>query len=82
MPASFLALGFLVTLLLWLRHEPRLLGYGEVTAMHLWPVRWFPFALTGVLNPFVTDATTCPHYVNLLWKNASLVLAPLSWPLF
>ncbi|MHB1638352.1 MAG: hypothetical protein ACYCUD_00755 [Candidatus Dormibacteria bacterium] len=81
MPASFLAISFLVTLPLWLGHEPRLLGYSEDTAMHLWFLRWFPFALAHGLNPFVTDATTYPHSVNLLWNNANLVLAFLSWPL-
>ena len=81
MPASFLAISFLVTLPLWLGHEPRLLGYGEDTAMHLWFLRWFPFALTHGRNLFVTDATTYPHAVNLLWNNANLVLAFLSWPL-
>ena len=78
MPASFLAVSFLVTLPLWLGHEPRLLGYSEDTTMHLWFLRWFPFALTHGRNLFVTDATTDPHSVNLLRNNANLILPLLS----
>lgn len=81
MPVSFLAIGFLVTLPIWLSREPRLVGYGADTAMHLWFLRWFPFALTHGLNPFVTNLATYPHPVNLLWNNADLALALLSWPL-
>ncbi|HUY54643.1 MAG TPA: hypothetical protein VMV23_05750, partial [Candidatus Nanopelagicaceae bacterium] len=81
MPVSFLAIGFLATLPTWLSRQPRLVGYGSDTAMHLWFLRWFPFALTHGLNPFVTNLATYPHSVNLLWNNANLVLAFLSWPL-
>jgi len=81
MPASFLAISFLATLPIWLSRAPRLVGYGSDTAMHLWFLRWFPFALTHGLNPFVTNLATYPHSVNLLWNNANLVLAFLSWPL-
>lgn len=81
MPLSFLALGFLLTLPLWIGRQPRLLGYGSDTAMHLWFLEWFPYAITHGISPFLTNAATFPHQVNLLWNNADLVLALLAWPL-
>jgi hypothetical protein len=44
MPASFLVLSLLLMLPLWLSGQPRLLGYGADSAMHLWFFEWFPFA--------------------------------------
>jgi hypothetical protein len=81
MPASFLVLSLLLMLPLWLSGQPRLLGYGADSAMHLWFFEWFPFAITHGLNPFVTSLATSPQQVNLLWNNADLPLALLAWPL-
>lgn len=81
MPATFLGLSFLLTLPLWLSRQPRLLGYGSDTAMHLWFFEWFPYAISHGIDPFVTNIATFPQQANLLWNNADLILALLSWPI-
>ena len=81
MPATFLGLSFLLTLPLWLNRQPRLLGYGSDTAMHLWFFEWFPYAISHGINPFVTNIATFPQQANLLWNNADLILALASWPI-
>jgi hypothetical protein len=82
MPISYLLVALLLTLPLWLGRQPRLLGYGADTAMHLWFLNWFPHAISHGLNPFQTSIATYPGTVSLLWNNADLVLALLAWPLF
>jgi hypothetical protein len=82
MPISYLLVALLLTLPLWLGRQPRLLGYGADTAMHLWFLNWFPYAISHGLNPFQTSIATHPSTVSLLWNNADLVLAILAWPLF
>ena len=42
MPMSYLLAALLLTLPLWLGSQPRLLGYGADSAMHLWFLNWFP----------------------------------------
>ncbi len=82
MPISYLLAALLLTLPLWLGSQPRLLGYGADSAMHLWFLNWFPYAISHGLNPFQTSIATHPSTVSLLWNNADLVLAFLAWPLF
>ncbi len=82
MPLSYLLAAFLLTLPLWLGSQPLLLGYGADSAMHLWFLNWFPYAISHGLNPFQTSIATHPSTVSLLWNNADLVLALLAWPLF
>ncbi|MGC8474426.1 MAG: hypothetical protein ACP5PW_08500, partial [Candidatus Dormibacteria bacterium] len=82
MPLSYLLAALLLTLPLWLGGQPRLLGYGADSAMHLWFLNWFPYAISHGLNPFQTSIATHPSTVSLLWNNADLVLAFLAWPLF
>jgi hypothetical protein len=82
MPVSYLLVALLLTLPLWLGRQPRLLGYGADTAMHLWFLNWFPYAISHGLNPFQTSIATHPSTVSLLWNNADLVLALLAWPVF
>ncbi|MDA8394157.1 MAG: hypothetical protein M0T72_02765 [Candidatus Dormibacteraeota bacterium] len=82
MPLSYLLAALLLTLPLWLGRQPRLLGYGADTAMHLWFLNWFPYAIGHGLNPFQTSIATHPSTVSLLWNNADLALALLAWPLF
>ncbi len=81
MPVSFLAVSFLLALPLWTSARPRLLGYGADSAMHLWFLDWYAYALGHGLNPFITSAATVPHPTNLLWNNADPVLAIFAWPL-
>ena len=82
MPIGYLVVALLLTLPLWLAPQPRLLGYGADTAMHLWFLNWFPYAISHGISPFQTTIATHPASVSLLWNNADLVLALLTWPLF
>ncbi len=82
MPLSFLMVALLLTSPLWLSPQPRLLGFNADTAMHLWFLNWFPYAISHGISPFQTTMATHPASVSLLWNNADLVLALLSWPLF
>ncbi len=82
MSLSYLLAALLLTLPLWLGSQPRLLGYGADTAMHLWFLNWFPHAISHGLNPFQTSIATHPSTVSLLWNNADLALALLAWPVF
>lgn len=49
----------------------------------IWSFGWWPHAILGGENPFVTHAVWFPTGVNLTWTNAvpalSLLFSPLTW---
>jgi hypothetical protein len=51
-------------------------------ALFMWFLKWWPYALTHGLNPFVTDYVWAPEKVNLLWSTSipgpALALAPVT----
>jgi Tfp pilus assembly protein PilF len=47
----------------------------------LWFFRWWPYAITHRLNPFVCYMLWGPFPKNLTWANGTPVLAILLWPI-
>ena len=46
----------------------------------LWALKWWPYAISHGLNPFVTDKWWAPFGVNLTWTTSSPSIALLTWP--
>ena len=43
---------------------------------HMWWLRWIPFAISHLQNPFFTDYIGYPQGVNVMWSNANVVALP------
>ncbi|HEX9036900.1 MAG TPA: hypothetical protein VF808_07895 [Ktedonobacterales bacterium] len=46
----------------------------------LWYLRWWPYALTHGLNPFITNKIWSAHGYNVMWEISIPALALLAWP--
>jgi hypothetical protein len=46
----------------------------------LWYLRWWPYALTHGLNPFVTHEIWHAYGYNTMWQISTPALALLAWP--
>jgi hypothetical protein len=56
------------------------LPIGGDTAFFLWSFKWWPYAITHGLNPFMTDAFFAPYGQNLAWTGSVPSIAILFWP--
>jgi hypothetical protein len=58
------------------------LGIGMDPVSFIWFLRWWPFAVSHGLNPFVTNYIWFPHGFNLTWATSvpfpALAMAPVS----
>ena len=55
-------------------------GYGQDPAFFMWCFRWFPFALSHGLDPFVTHYLDYPGGMNLLASTSAPLLSLVLWP--
>ena len=46
----------------------------------IWALKWWPYAISRGLNPFITDKWWAPFGVNLTWTTSSPSIALLTWP--
>ena len=46
----------------------------------LWYLRWWPYALTHGLNPFITFEQFHAHGYNVTWEISTPAIALLAWP--
>lgn len=46
----------------------------------LWYLRWWPYALTHGLNPFITDKLWSLYGINVTWEISIPAIALLAWP--
>lgn len=61
------------------RHS--VLGDGVDPTLFIWFLRWWPFAITHGLNPFVSHIIWAPSGVNITWTTSVPSLAILAWPI-
>jgi hypothetical protein len=54
-------------------------NYADVE-QSLWYLKWWPYALTHHLNPFLMDKMWVPYGYNLAWQTALLGPSLLLWP--
>ncbi|MGC8503144.1 hypothetical protein, partial [Desulfurella sp.] len=53
---------------------------GDV-AFYLWSLKWWPYAISHGLNPFLTKAFWAPFGQNLAWTTSCPSIAILMWPI-
>ena len=46
----------------------------------LWYLRWWPYAITHGVNPFITFAQFHAHGYNVTWEISTPAIALLAWP--
>jgi len=49
--------------------------------LFIWFLKWWPFALTHGLNPFLTDYLWAPTGINLAWMTPVPGASLLAWPI-
>ncbi len=59
----------------------RLIGATKDPLQWIWFFKWFPYALTHGLNPFISPAIWAPRGLNLTWTTCTPALAILCWPI-
>ncbi|MEM3886805.1 MAG: hypothetical protein QXO82_07070 [Candidatus Methanomethylicia archaeon] len=50
-------------------------------AFYLWALKWWPYAISHGLNPFLTKAFWAPFGQNLVWTTSCSSIAILMWPI-
>ncbi|MEM3845540.1 MAG: hypothetical protein QXU98_07560 [Candidatus Parvarchaeota archaeon] len=59
----------------------RLLNMGGDPAFYLWSLKWWPYAISHGLNPFLAKASWAPFGQNLAWTTSCPSIAILMWPI-
>jgi hypothetical protein len=72
----YLALGVLWFWSTWSAPTGTYVGYAGDPQAHMWYLRWVPYSLTHLKNPFFTHYLGWPSGVNVMWNNANAVVAP------
>ena len=80
-PASYLLIAFAITAPVWLTRRPGLLGASADSALHLWFLVFMIHAIGRGQIPFFARAATYPHTISLVWNNADILLAVVTWPI-
>ena len=57
------------------------MGVGSDPTAFMWFLKWWPYAVTHNLNPFLTRAVWSPSGFNLAWATSVPSLAFAAWPL-
>src|SRR5512133_550768 len=57
------------------------LGTGADAAVDVWFLRWWPFAVSHALNPFVSDYVWHPGGIVVPWYDAVPSAALFAWPI-
>ncbi len=78
---GYLALAALLTAGAWRDPTGRLLGGAQDAIQHIWFLAWLPYALGHGLDPLLTRFLDHPGPVNLMWNNATPLLAALAAPI-
>lgn len=79
--AAYLLLSALLTIGAWRDPGGRLVGTAQDAIQHVWFLSWLPFALAHGRDPLLTRYLDHPGPVNLMWNNATPLLALLAAPL-
>ena len=78
----YLALAALLTFEVWPSPTDRWIGGCCDPEQSIWFLRWIPYAIGHVTDPFVTQQINAPAGVNLMWNASipflSLVMAPVT----
>ena len=57
-------------------------GQPQDSSLFIWAFRWWPYALTHHLDPWITQVAWAPRGINIIWATAApvpaLVLAPVT----
>src|SRR5579871_734430 len=56
-------------------------GTGHDSAMIIWSLAWWPYAIAHGLNPFIARVIWAPVGFNLAWATATPGPALLLWPI-
>jgi len=80
--ALYLALAVVLTAEVWAAPTSRWIGICCDPEQTIWFLRWIPYAVSHLTDPFVTQQLNAPTGVNLMWNASipflSLVMAPVS----
>ena len=80
--AIYLALALLLTARVWATPTTSWIGGCCDPEQTIWFLRWIPYAISHVTDPFVTQQINAAIGVNLMWNASipflSLVMAPVS----
>jgi hypothetical protein len=78
----YVALAVLLTANAWSAPTTRWIGGCCDPEQSMWFLRWIPYAIEHLVDPFVTYQINAPTGVNLMWNSAapllSLALAPVT----
>ncbi len=50
-------------------------------AFYLWSLKWWPYAISHSINPFLTKAFWAPFGQNIAWTTSCPSIAILMWPI-
>ncbi|HUY98233.1 MAG TPA: hypothetical protein VMW47_11555 [Verrucomicrobiae bacterium] len=78
---GYLALAALLGARAWSDPRATLLGSPQDAIQHIWFLRWLPFALAHGHDPLLTRFLDHPGPVNLMWNNATPLLAAVAAPI-
>ncbi len=56
------------------------MNIGVDPAFYLWSLKWWPYAISHGINPFLTKAFWAPFGQNLAWTTSVPSIAILMWP--
>ncbi len=76
----YLALAGLLTAGGWRDPSGRLLGAPQDAIQHIWFLRWVPYAIAHGQDPLLTRFLDHPGPINLMWNNATPLLALVAAP--